>query len=121
MTRQFDGERIDLIAADPDGDLACDLTIATTERRAGLIEVLASTLRPPVTPLPDGVEATFDLQAWDDLVRYVELESRCCSFLSLALQRAGGAAVLTVTGRPEAQELIRNLFSGPIQQRNDEP
>ena len=115
MSRQFEGERIELTATNPDGDLACDYTIATTENRAGLAEALGASLRPPLRDVPGGVEARFDGAAWPHLVRYVDLESRCCSFLSLALSRQEGFAVLTITGRPDARELIRNIFSTPAQ------
>jgi len=110
MMRRFDGEFIEVVAVNPDGDLACDITLATPDARSGLSEALRASFCPPATAVPNGIEARFHIDAWDDLMRYVELESRCCSFLTLALRREPDAAVLTITGRPEAQDWIRALF-----------
>jgi hypothetical protein len=50
------------------------------------------------------------VSAWESVQRYVTLESQCCSFLSLHAERGDAAVILRVTGRPDAQELIRNIF-----------
>jgi hypothetical protein len=103
------GEFIELIAKDPAGDLACDFTIANDMARDGLREGLAAGLR-SVRPIESGVEVTFAPSAWESVNHYVTLESQCCSFLTLRAERVDDAVTLRVTGRPEAQELIRNIF-----------
>ena len=104
------GDVIELRAVNPDGDLACDTSIATPEAREGLAEALERGIRRPVRKLPDGVEATFGVDARDAVMRYVEMESQCCSFLDLAVRDNGDAIVLTVTGRPEARDWIYHIF-----------
>ena len=112
MTRRFEGERIELVATDPHGDLACDTTIATPEARAGLSEALRDSLIPPPRAIDGGVEVRFRADGWDAVSRYVDLESQCCPFLTLAAERApDGRVLLRVTGQPEAQDWIRNIFS----------
>jgi len=102
---------IELRAVNPEGDLACDFTIATDLERSGLREALAGGILRPVRPLEDGVEVAFRDSAWDAVLRYVDLESRCCSFLDLSARRADGRVLLRVTGRPEARELIAAIFA----------
>ena len=109
-------EIIELRAANPDGDLACDFTIANEAARSGLRESLETGLR-SVRRVTGGVEATFDASAWDAVRHYVQLESQCCSFLSLFVERMPDGVVLRVTGREDAQDLIRNLFSLPAVDR----
>jgi hypothetical protein len=107
------GEIIEQAAKDPEGDLACDFTIATDMARKGIRENLARGIVPPVRPIADGVEVTFRRDAWDAVQRYVQLESGCCSFLTLSARRDDDAVCLRITGRPEAQEFIRNIFATP--------
>lgn len=49
-----------------------------------------------------------------DLARVVDVERRCCGFLSFAIEITSGTEtlVLTVTGPPEAQEIIAELTAG---------
>jgi hypothetical protein len=101
---------IELRALNPDGDLACDTTIATPEARARL-DGLRSYLRPPVRSLSDGIEATFPSESWDIVQRYVELESQCCGFLTLRAEQRADAVVLTITGRPGAKPWIDQIFA----------
>jgi hypothetical protein len=108
---RFEGDIIELTAVDPNGDLACDTTIATPEARAGLAEALERALIPPPRPIDNGVEVSFKPDGWEAVQRYVGLESRCCSFLTLAARNDTEGVVLTVTGRPEAQDWIRNIFA----------
>ena len=56
---RYDGEIIELRALEPDGDVACDITIATPEARDGLREALERGMVPPVRKLENGVEVTF--------------------------------------------------------------
>lgn len=102
---------IELRAILPDGDVACDTTIATPDVQTALRAALARGIRGPVRDLEDGVEVTFAPDSWDDVMRYIELESRCCSFLDLAARRTDDAVMLKVTGRPEARAFISSIFS----------
>jgi hypothetical protein len=109
--RAPDEDIIELRAADPDGDIACDFTIANDMARAGLRESLSAGMIPPPRAVEGGVEVTFRPDAWDAVRRYVDLESRCCSFLDLSLRREDSTVLLRVTGRPGAEELIRSIFA----------
>jgi hypothetical protein len=106
-----DGEIIEMRAVHPAGDLACDTTIATAEALAGLGDDLRRHIRRPIRSLPDGVEVRFVREGWAVARRYVELESQCCSFLSLRLEEAGDDVVLSITGRPEARAWIEQIFA----------
>ena len=110
MARKYEGEVIELRAANPDGDLACDFTIATDAARSGIREGLAAGIVGAPRPVDGGVEVGFRPDAWDAVTRYVDLESRCCSFLNLQARQQDGRVLLRVTGRPDAQEFIRNIF-----------
>jgi hypothetical protein len=111
MSREFQGERIEVLAADPRGDLACDFTIANEKEREGLPQALSAGMISPVREIADGVEVRFRPDAWDTVQRYIELESRCCSFLTLAADRDDDGVRLRVTGRPDAVPVIRSIFS----------
>jgi hypothetical protein len=105
------GEIIELRAVNPDGDLACDFTIADEQARAGLREELEAAMVPPVRPIDDGVEVRFRREGMAAVQRYIDLESRCCSFLTLSVERTEDAVILRVTGRPEARPVIESIFS----------
>jgi hypothetical protein len=107
-----DGEIIELRAVDPDGDIACDFTIANEGARDGLAADLASGMAGPARRIDGGVEAPFHASAKDAVMRYVQLESQCCSFLTLSVQQQGDIVLLRVTGREDAQPLIEQLFTG---------
>jgi hypothetical protein len=102
---------IELRAVHPAGDIACDTTIATPEARAGLGAALRAGMRGAPAKIDGGVAVTFAGDAWDAVQRCIDLESRCCSFLSLSARRSGDAVILEVTGRAEAQGWIANIFS----------
>jgi hypothetical protein len=106
----YEGETIELQAIAPHGHIACDITIATPDARNGLREALERGIVPPVRKLENGVEVTFRPEAREAVLRYAELESRCCSFLDLAVRTGGEGVVLTVTGRPEARDWIYRIF-----------
>lgn len=109
---QREGDIIELRGVTPDGDIACDTTIATPAVQAELRAALERGIRRPVRQTEDGVEVTFTPDSWDDVMRYIEIESGCCPFLDLAARRADDAVVLRVSGRPEARDFIRSIFSG---------
>ena len=98
-------------AAQPEGDLACDFTIAVELVQEGFRERLAREIVAPVRRLDDGVQVTFAPRAWDLVMKYIEVESQCCAFLNLAAKRTDDAVVLTVTGRPEARAVIDAIFA----------
>lgn len=110
MPRDY-AEVIELVAVNPDGDLACDTSVATKDARAGLGDDLARHIRRPVREIADGVEVHFALEGWAAVQRYVELESQCCGFLTLRLERTTDDVLLTVTGRPEAKPWIDQIFA----------
>ena len=103
------GEIIELMAKNPEGDLACDFTLAkdVAAVRSGLERGI---LEPP-RQIEGGVEVTFKADAWDAVRRYVEMESQCCAFLNLAAEQNDHGVMLRVTGRAEAQEFIRSIFA----------
>jgi hypothetical protein len=102
--------KIEVPASQPDADLACDFTIALTE--VGLRERLAPLVAAPAKRIVDGIEMTFKPQAWDDVRRYIDVESKCCPFLTLSATQNADAVTLRVTGRPEAQDVISEIFRG---------
>jgi hypothetical protein len=108
--RQF----IDFIerpASRPDADLACEFDIAKPLADSGFRAQLGAAVIPPVREIDDGVAVTFRADAWDDVRRYIEVESQCCPFLNLSASRRDDTVELRVTGRPEAREFIRNIFT----------
>lgn len=91
---------------------ACSLSpVGLRERKVLIDELLARGLT-GLTGIPGGVRARFTIGAEvkADLDALVELEARCCAFLSLTVACADDAIVLEVTGAPEAQTLILELF-----------
>lgn len=100
---------IQLTAKQPDADLACDFAVA--KGVAEFREQLAAGIVPPIRELPDGIEVTFVHKSWDAVLRYVDVESRCCPFLNLSARRTNDAVLVTVTGRPEAREFITAIFT----------
>ena len=100
--------KIEVRASQPDADLACDFTIALTE--VGLRDRLTPLVAAPPKRIDGGIEMTFKPQAWEDVRRYIEIESRCCPFLTLSASQEANAVILRVTGRPEAQEVITEIF-----------
>jgi hypothetical protein len=94
--------------------LACSLSPDALRERKVLIHQLLARGLTGVTAIPGGVRARFvtgpGLKA-ADLDMLVELEARCCAFLSLTVAGTDDAIVLEVTGAPEAQTLIAELFT----------
>lgn len=98
-------------ATHPNGDLACDFELARGS--AGLREELGHAIVVPARLTERGVEVMFEASARDLVLRYIDMESRCCSFLDLAARDEAGHVILTVEGRPEARDMIANLFTAP--------
>jgi hypothetical protein len=91
---------------------ACSLSPHGLRERKALIDALLARGLTGLTAIPGGVRARFmtgpEVKA--DLDALVELEARCCAFLSLTVACADDAIVLEVSGAPEAQALIAQLF-----------
>ncbi len=102
------GRSIQRPASQPEGNLACDFTIAVSE--VGLRERLEAKVLGPPREIAGGIEVAFQLAAWHDVQRYIDVESRCCPFLNLAAEHLTDMVLLRVTGRPEARELIHEMF-----------
>jgi hypothetical protein len=94
--------------------IACSLSPDAYADRASEIADLARRALLARSPLPGGgarlrfaagpgVEAELDA--------IVAAEARCCPFLRLELRHAAGALELDVTGPPEAEPLIAELFA----------
>ena len=111
MTLSKPGDAVERPAASPNADIACDTSIAVTLREEGVHERLLRSVVRPIETLPDGVRVTFTAASWDAVNRYIDVESQCCPFLDLAAELRPETVVLTVTGRPESQELIRRIFT----------
>lgn len=106
-------EMIERPAAKPDADLACEFEIAKSLADEGFRERLAGAIVGRPRNIAHGVALTFRAGAWDDVRRYIDVESRCCPFLDLAATKYDDGVELRVTGRPEALDFIRNIFNTP--------
>jgi hypothetical protein len=93
--------------------LVCSLSPDGLRQRKALIDELLARRLTGLTPVPGGVRARLTpgpgIRAGLDAL--VELEARCCAFLSLTVADADDAIVLEATGAPEAQTLIAELFT----------
>jgi hypothetical protein len=93
--------------------LACSLSPDELRERKALIDELLARGLTRLTAIADGVQARFvtypSLKA--ELDALAELEARCCAFLTFTVADADGAIVLEVTGAPETQGLIAELFT----------
>jgi hypothetical protein len=92
---------------------ACSLSADELRERTVLIDQLLARGLVGLIPIPGGVRVLFvtgpGLRA--ELHALVELEARCCASLTLTVADGDGAIVLEVTGSPEAQTLISELFT----------
>jgi len=94
--------------------LACTLTEAEMrERRRTLLDAFRGSAL-DVKPLPLGYVYRFEptSEALTQLVRLVDLERRCCPFLTFRIIIAAGnqPICLEITGPPEAKPLIADFF-----------
>jgi hypothetical protein len=94
----------------------CDMTALDPHERARH-HALAATLRPAILgfeELADGYAARFprEPERVRELAEFVTYESRCCPFLTLAVELAGdgGPLRLRVTGAPGVKPFIRAEF-----------
>jgi hypothetical protein len=97
-----------------DQPIACNLTEAQMrERRLEVLEPFrAQTHRSEL--LPNGIAYTLEISqdTLVNLAQLVDLERRCCPFLSFAIiiKAADSAIRLEITGPPEAQAMIADFF-----------
>jgi hypothetical protein len=93
--------------------IACSLSAADYELRAAEIGRLARDALRARQRIAGGARLIFapDAGVQERLARVLAAEARCCPFLTLELERAGGELVLDVTGPPEAAPIIAELFA----------
>jgi hypothetical protein len=94
--------------------IACTLTEAELrERRTTILDSIRETAL-SVTPLPLGYAWRFrsSSEILAQLGRLIELEERCCPFLSFRLAAESGdqSISLEITGPPETRMVIAELF-----------
>jgi hypothetical protein len=94
--------------------MACTLTGAGVQaRRKTILESVRRVAR-SVTPLPLGYAYYFDpiSEVLAQLVSLVDLERKCCSFLTFRIiVEAGNQSIcLEITGPPEAKAMIADFF-----------
>jgi hypothetical protein len=111
---RVDARRLFRYAALMEPPIACTLTVAELrERRASILDSVRKTAL-SVTPVPLGYAWRFrsSPEILAQLGRLIELEERCCSFLSfrLAAESGGQSICLEITGPPEAGMVIADLF-----------
>ena len=101
------------MAASDSSPIACALTPdQLSSRRDQLLPGLVQRA-PEVTELENGLRMRFESSVGllADLVKVVEQERTCCSFLrfQLTAEPENGAIVFEVTGPPGTRELLRSL------------
>jgi hypothetical protein len=101
-------------AARPDADLACEFRIAKDLADDGFRARLAGGMVGRPRDITGGIAVAFRPESWDDVSRYIAVESECCPFLDLAARRFVDRVELRVTGRPAALEFIRNIFAPSV-------
>lgn len=99
---------------DPSPPFACTLSPDRFRDRKALVAGILKRRLVQLAPLPDGVRARFEAggEIEADLRALVKLEADCCSSLSMTVQASDSDVVLEVTGPPETQSLIADLFTG---------
>ena len=105
------------VAAIAQTPFACNRSALTPEVRKRHFDELMPQLRASlngVRELADGFEFAFpsDKATTRLLTEWVANEHACCPFFDITLkfEREGGAALLSLTGRPGAKEFIRADF-----------
>ena len=91
--------------------IAC--TLAPSEYRDRIAEL--SRIRDGALLSRERIEAgerlTFREDVEAELRAAIAAEAACCSFLAMRLERRGDTLLLDVTGPPEAQPVIAELFA----------
>jgi hypothetical protein len=102
-----------------DQPLACDLfalSAAQRERHAALIGQLAQAVE-QVEEVSDGYVITYgsDGAAWSSLTEWIDLERRCCPFLSFTLRLVPGEPLtLHLTGPDGVKAFLAEELSGLV-------
>ncbi|HEY1273887.1 MAG TPA: hypothetical protein VGF25_03225 [Thermoleophilaceae bacterium] len=91
--------------------VACSLTPGGYAGRRALIAGLARRALVSRSRIPAGARLRFASAAEVELRELIAAESRCCPFLRFDLRQADGALELDVTGPPEAEPIIAELFT----------
>ena len=96
-----------------DQPIACTLSSVEYAARAEQTAALARRALRSREPIPDGARLTFEASAETErhLREIVAAEAQCCAFLRLDLRTADHALVLDVTGPPQAEPIIAELFA----------
>ncbi|MDQ5807088.1 MAG: hypothetical protein M3320_00255 [Actinomycetota bacterium] len=95
-----------------DAPVACSLTPSQYQERTRELSDLAARALTERTEIHGGRRLTFiDLPGVErELRAAVAAESSCCPFLAMRLERAEGRLLLDVTGPPQGQPIIAELF-----------
>ena len=105
-------------ASSPDADLACDFKVAVSLEEEGIRERLSRAALSAPKRIDGGIQLRLRSDAWDAVLRYIEVESHCCPFLDLAARRDADSVLLTVRGRRDAQPVIEQIFSPGASERS---
>ena len=93
--------------------IACTLPAAEMPGRLALVDTLAADALLDRHPIAGGMRSRFhgDPDVERRVHELVALESRCCAFLRFDVTRDDDAIVLDITGSPDAQPVIEQLFT----------
>lgn len=97
--------------------IACTLAADQLQERISLIDTLACDALLAREPIDGGLRARFrDEPGTEQRVRQLAAaESECCAFLRFDVHRDRHTLVLDITGPPEAQAAIKELFPAFVQ------
>jgi len=93
--------------------LACALPANDFRDRVARIEAILREGLIEMTPLAEGVRGRFSASAKTEaeLRNLVKREADCCAFLTMTVRSGDDDLFLEVTGPPQVQTLINELFS----------
>jgi hypothetical protein len=96
-----------------DPPIACTLTPGERRDRTGELAALAARALRSRERTPEGERLVFaDSPATERALRAaIAAEASCCSFLRMALTRAGDGLVLDIAGPEDARPVIAELFA----------
>lgn len=104
-----------VLAGQSESPIACNLgalTAAEREQQAQITKRLGAAVQ-KIEELPDGYKIHLGAQfSTEDLLRFVQLEQRCCPFLDfeIGLARENGARWVQMTGRKGVKEFLAAEF-----------
>jgi hypothetical protein len=93
--------------------IACTLSPAGYRRRTGALAALAATALRSREAITGGQRLVFADTAGTerDLRAAIAAEEQCCAFLEMHLSRTSQGLVIDITGPPDAQGVIAELFA----------